>query len=230
MTGPDWLTAGLAVLMLLVAASCAIRLAISRHRGNAHVESDVLHVFMGVGMAGMLEPRISSAPAAAWRAVFAVGAAWFAVRAVQAWQRRRPGATSAASVGDEPGAVHARSGSAPLRLRSAHAGPHAVQCAVMLYMLLPAHPALSPQPMAMAGMSASGSLLNPALTLVLAVFMLGYLLWNTDQLASLRRVRTTAGPLMDSSGAASAVIAPRFDVSYRIVMSVAMGYMLLAML
>ena len=52
--------------------------------------------------------------------------------------------------------------------------------------------------MAMPGMSGPAEAGNPALALVLALFMAGYILWTTDQLASLskaqgRRTRPQAG-------------------------------------
>ena len=74
--------------------------------------------------------------------------------------------------------------------------------------------------MAMPGMSGTSAAGNPALALVLALFMVGYILWTTDHLAALSRV---SGP---SGGQA---LAPRLAACYKIVMSVAMGYMLLAM-
>jgi hypothetical protein len=93
----------------------------------------------------------------------------------------------------------------------------------MLYMLLPSKPA-----MRMPGMSGPGPSANPALTLVLALFMLGYILWTADQLAILSRARTqtTVGERGDTG---TVTLAPRFAACYKIVMSLAMGYMLLAM-
>jgi hypothetical protein len=45
--------------------------------------------------------------------------------------------------------------------------------------------------MAMPGMSGSAAAGNPALTLVLVLFMLGYVLWVIDRLASLSRSTAT---------------------------------------
>ena len=94
MSGPAWLAGGLAVLMIAIAVYCAGRLAVSRLRGR-DTELDVggLHILMGVAMAGMLEPRLTAIPGAAWRAVFAVAAAWFAWQAAgpaHAARTRRP--------------------------------------------------------------------------------------------------------------------------------------------
>jgi hypothetical protein len=234
-SGPAWLAAGTAVLMIVIAIYCAGRLAISRLRGrHTELDADGLHVLMGVAMAGMLEPRLTPVPGTAWRAVFAAAAAWFA------WQATRAGR---------------RDG----RARCAHPVPHAVECAAMVYMLLPfgSWPAGRQPGMAMPGMSQGATAGNPALTLVLALFMLGYVLWATDRLASLSRARVAATareaaavrpsraavtvPAAASIPAASAAaayprpsgqpaLAPRLAACYKIAMAIAMGYMLVIML
>ena len=87
MSGPAWLAAGFAVLMVMIAVCRACRPAISRLRGKrTELGTDGLHVLMGIAMAGMLQPRLALAPGPVWSGVFAVGAAWFA------WQAspRRP--------------------------------------------------------------------------------------------------------------------------------------------
>jgi hypothetical protein len=223
-TGPAWLAACLAGLMLLVAASCAGRLAIWQLRGRGtEPQVDSLHVLMGVAMAGMLAPQLSQFPDTAWRVVFAVSAAWFG------WQ-----------------AIRARGGRLSGRPACTHPVPHAVECAAMLYMLLPARPAVRWPAMGMPGMSGLAAAGNPALALVLALFMVGYILWTTDQLASLSRARAaepgrepTSGALRAPDPAASTAhaglasrspLAPRFAACYKIAMSVAMGYMLVAMI
>ena len=217
MTGPAWLVAGLAVLMLLVAAYCAGRLAMWRLRGrNTEVDADGLHVAMGVAMAGMLEPRLSPVPGSVWVTVFAAAAAWFAWQAI----RSRPARSRPA-------------GSRPAGSRCAHPAPHAVECAAMLFMLLPAGPAGHGPPAAMPGMSGAGGALtgNPALALVLALFMLGYILWTTDRLAGLSRANAVVaarGAALDQPAAAA--LAPRLAACYKIAMSIAMGYMLVMMI
>jgi len=200
-SGPAWLAGSFAVLMVVIAAYCACRLVVARLRGrNTEMDTDGLHVLMGVAMAGMLEPRLTPVPAIVWRAVFAAAAVWFA------WQAIRPGGR----------AGHARA-------RCAHPAPHAVECAVMVYMLLPVGswpaghgPGMG---MAMGGLDQGATAGNPALTLVLALFMLGYVLWATDRLAGLSRV-----------GAAAPALAPRLAASYKVAMGIAMGYMLVMML
>ena len=109
--------------------------------------------------------------------------------------------------------------------------------------------------MAMPGMSGTAAGANPALALVLALFMVGYILWTSDQLAALSRAGAAAassagtgnaGTSAASShdpaparaltpagacggGVVTAPLAPRFAACYKIAMSVAMGYMLIAM-
>jgi hypothetical protein len=218
--------------MLLIAACSAARLAIGglRHRGT-EPDADALHVLMGIAMAGMLEPRLDVVPGSVCRAVFAAAAAWFAWRAIRARSQGRPA-----------GQPHA------------HPAPLAVECAAMIYMLMPASHGPGT---GMPGMSGPASAGNPALALVLAIFMLGYILWTTDRLASMWRAkaaaahgttgrgqsRATLGPAASSTlptpGLAPATaaglvgrnaLAPRFAACYKIAMSVAMSYMLVMML
>ena len=206
MSGPAWLAAGFAVLMIVIAVYCACRLAVARLRGrDTELDTDGLHVLMGVAMAGMLEPQLTPVPGTAWRAVFAAAAAWFA------WQAIRPGG---------------RAG----RVRCAHPAPHAVECAAMVYMLVPvaSWPAGHGPGMAMPGMDQVATAGNPALTLVLALFMLGYVLWATDRLARLS-VASAAAPALGAA-APRPSLAPRLAACYKIAMGIAMGYMLVMML
>jgi hypothetical protein len=205
MSGPPWLAALLAAVMLLIAAGGVARLVLWPLRGRtAEPEADALHVLMGIAMAGMLEPGVSPVPDTAWRVVFGAAAAWFAWQAIRA---HRPGHLVA---GRRP---------QPGRWRCAHPAPHCVECAAMVYMLVPAAASGHGPAMSMPGMSGAGSGANPAVALVLALFMLGYIVWTADRLTSQRRLRTVG-----------AALAPRAAACSKIAMSVAMGYMLLTML
>jgi hypothetical protein len=246
MAGPSWLAAVLAAVMIATAFYCAGRLAAARRwRRSTEIEADSVHVVMGMAMAGMLLPRLSPVPAPAWEAVFAVAAVWFACQAI--WGRvRRPAGGS--------------------RWRCSHPVPHLVESVAMIYMLgaLPgAWPGLPGQAMAMPGMGggqvgAGGSLL--ALAVILALFMIGYVLWTADQLTELVRgpAGATAGAVPHQSRAlaighsggvgtqdaadAAAVpegaahrpgapaLAPRLAACYKIAMGLTMGYMLVLML
>jgi hypothetical protein len=162
--------------MIVIALYSASRLAASRwQRRETEFDADGVHAVMGVAMAGMLVPWLSPLPASAWEAVFGIAAAWFASQAIPI-----------------------RRGNTRAGWRCAHPMPHLVECLAMLYMLL-----ALPGPRAvgqragihMAGMGAStGAAASfPALAVVLAIFMIGYLAWAADQLTSLA-IGRTAGP------------------------------------
>jgi Domain of unknown function (DUF5134) len=247
MAGPSWIAAVLAVVMIATAIYCAGRLAAARlWRRFTEVDTDSVHVVMGVAMAGMLLPGLSPLPSTVWEAVFGAAAAWFAYRAVRSRLRRDAAAS---------------------RWRCSHPVPHLVESAAMLYMLgvLPdSWPGWPGQPMTMAGMggrrpAAGGSLL--ALAMILALFMIGYVLWTADQLTAPRRTtavaasgavrgqrRTpvTASAPVSAEGTRDAVadaappgqghraggpvLAPRLAACYKIAMGISMGYMLILML
>ena len=216
---PAWVAVALAAVMLLVAAGSAVRLAIWRLRGRAaEPEADALHVVMGVAMAGMFEPRIRPVPNTIWIAVFAAAAAWFAVRTIRARGRaQRAGGRR----------------SQPRSWRCAHPALHSVECAAMIYMLVPAGAGNHASGMSMPGMSGAEHA-NPALAFVLALFMLGSVVWTADRLTGRSRLYASpaAGPERAGAagGASSAALAPRVAACSKIAMSLAMGYMLLTML
>ena len=241
MTGPSWLAGVLAAVMILIAASSASRLAVSRLRGVAtEADADGIHALMGTAMAGMLLPQLNPLPGSIWMAVFGIGAAWFGVSAIRArapawfsWQCRFP-------------------------------VPHLIECVAMLYMLLSVRSAQHQAGAAMPGMSTSAgaSAGFPALSVVLALFMLGYLMWNTDRLASLTRATPrSAAPARSphqralvavpaagrSASTASTtsqeasiqppqldtrqpLMAPKLAACAKIAMSITMAYMLILML
>jgi hypothetical protein len=183
MAGPNWLAAALAAVMIATAVYCAGRLAAARlWRRFTEAEADSVHVIMGIAMAGMLLPGLSPLPATAWEAVFGAAAVWFACQAVRSRLRRNAAAS---------------------RWRCSHPVPHLVESVAMIYMLavLPGSwPGLSGRAMAMPGMgggrmAAGGSL--SALAVILALFMIGYVLWTADQFTALVRARAVA-----ASGAA----------------------------
>jgi hypothetical protein len=166
-----------AAVMILTAGYSASRLIVSRVRGPAtEADADGLHTVMGTAMAGMLVPQLNLLPGTLWMAMFGTGAAWFGACTLRSrnqstfsWQCRYP-------------------------------VPHLIECIAMLYMLLVVRGAQHGTGMTMPGMNASsaGPEGFPALAVVLALFMLGYIVWTTDQLASLARVRTTT---RDQAGA-----------------------------
>jgi len=236
MAAPSWLAGTFAAIMIITAAYSAGRLAFSRLRGRAtELDADALHTVMGVAMAGMLVPWLHLAPDSAWAAVFGIGAAWFG------WH-----------------ALRTRSFLLPRLSQCRYPVPHLVECTAMIYMLLPVHGSLSGgSRMAMPGMGAIGSQQSfPALAVILALFMLGYIVWTTDRLTSRaaqsktvpagrgrggdHRSLVTAGAGTATSNAAGAsradgppgqpVLAPKLAACTKIAMSLAMGYMLILMI
>jgi hypothetical protein len=191
--GPSWLAGTFAAVMILTGAHSASRLAVGSLRRRAtEFDADALHAVMGAAMAGMLMPRLSVLPHNAWAVVFGIGVAWFGWHAMRL---RRVGA----------------SGSSRCRFPV----PHLIECVAMLYMLVPVHSSLPSHRgagMAMPGMGASGV---PALAAVLALFMVGYIVWTTDRLTTLARTKTDAagpGPNQnDHRSAAVPAAAPHHD-------------------
>jgi len=179
-TGPSWLAGTFAAVMILIAAYSAGRLVVSRRRGRAtEFDADALHVVMGGAMAGMLVPQLNVLPDRAWVGVFTASAAWFGWHAVRGGGRGSP--------------------------RCRYPVPHLIECAAMLFMLLPAarfRPAHAGSAMAMPGMGVSaGSAAGfPVLAAVLALFMLGYMVWTTDRLTTLARAKTAAANLGVTAG------------------------------
>ena len=238
MSGPFWLAGILAALMLATAAYCASRLIIARaHRRKDERDVDLVHTVMGVAMAGMLVSWLNPLPDGVWAVLFGAGTGWFGWRA---WRGRRGRADVTAS------------GQPPHR----HHVPHLVMCGAMVYMLLAAgavatttHPGI-----AMGGPSAAGRF--PLLALVLAVFMVGYVMWQADRLPALAQastkrpdapvpvttlaLSTTAGAKPASQPAATTpdpapspaqrVLSPRLAACCQIAMAATMGYMLILLL
>ena len=203
MAGPSWIAGALAAVMILAAAYSASRLAASRLRGPAtEADTNGLHAVMGVAMAGMLVPRLTLLPGHAWALVFGGGAAWFGACAL----RSQSPATAS--------------------WRCRYPVPHLIECIAMLYMLLAVPAAQHEAGLAMPGMGVSPPAGFPALAVVLALFMLGYILWTTDQLITPARA-ITAGP---GPAISRGLLAPRLAAFGKIAMSITMGYMLILML
>jgi hypothetical protein len=164
MGGPVWLSAIFAAMMLTVAGYCAGRLVVARRwRRATELDSDGAHVVMGVAMAGMLVAGLRTPlPAGLWEGVFGVGAVWFGAQTLRAPR-----------------------GPATSPWRCLHAAPHLVECVAMVYMflLLPAAVAIKSTGGAMGAMA-----ISPAesrfsfLALLMAVFLLGYVIWLGDRL------------------------------------------------
>ncbi len=163
MRGPFWLAGILAALMLATAAYCATRLIIARaHRRPDERDVDLVHTVMGVAMAGMLVTWLNPLPDGVWAVMFGAGTGWFSWRA---WRGHRGRADVTAS------------GQSPHR----HHVPHLVMCGAMVYMLLAVGAVTSAaSTRTTMGVATAGHF--PLLALVLAVFMVGYVMWQADRL------------------------------------------------
>lgn len=220
MGGPAWLTAIFAAASLAVAVYCAGRLVVAR-RGHrpTELDTDGAHVIMGVAMAGMLVSGLRTLPSAIWEVVFAAAAVWFGYRMLQA----RRGAQSSP-------------------WRSSHPLPHLVECAAMVFMflILPAAAGAATSSMSMT-MTAAESRFS-FLTLPLAVYLFGYVVWLGDRVTlhapalALATAPASAGPRpgygsgSPSPEPAHPYLAPRCAAICKITMGITMGYMLILML
>lgn len=236
MGAPIWLTASFAALMLTVATYCAGRLAVAhRWQRPTELDTDAGHVLMGLAMAGLLVSRLRLLPAAAWEAVFAAGAVWFAWQLLRS--RRRTAATSG---------------------RCLHPAPHLVECAAMLYMFFAATP-LSTRA-AVTGMTALTPPRFSVLALLMALFMVGYVVRVADRLPlrtpapapalaralamvpagpapmaaftppDLSAPPDTLAPVGNVRATARPYLAPRCAALCKIAMGLTMAYMLVLML
>ncbi len=126
---------------------------------------------MGVAMAGMLVSWLNPLPDAVWAVMFGAGTGWFGWRAWRGRQQR-----TGVSANDQ----------SPYR----HHVPHLVMCGAMVYMLLAAGAVVSATHpgMTMGGLPAAGRF--PLVALVLAVFMVGYVMWQADRLPALAQPST----------------------------------------
>ena len=167
---PAWILDIFAAVMLAVAAVSAARLVAARpwQSGAVVTDTDISHLLMGIAMAGMLAPGLTTLPDGAWAAVFAVLAGWFGYR-----------------VGRDYRANGARA------LAVGHCAPHLVHSAAMVYMFLAIKAPAASGGSGMAGMSGMGAasgmstLSVPSLAFVFALILVGYTIWDLDQLSSL---------------------------------------------
>jgi Domain of unknown function (DUF5134) len=164
---PAWILNIFAALMLVVAAISAARLVEARpwQRGSAFFDTDVAHLLMGIAMAGMLASSLTTLSNGAWVGIFAVLTAWFAVRVV---------------VDTRANGIRALAGG--------HCAPHLVHSAAMVYMFAAlAAPAAGGAGMSgMGGASGMQALRYPTLAFVFALILIGYSIWDIDQLSGRR--------------------------------------------
>jgi Domain of unknown function (DUF5134) len=187
---PAWLLDICAGLMLVVAAVSAGRLVLARswQRGSATADIDVAHLLMALAMAGTLAPGLAVVPSVAWRVIFAMMTAWFAERVV--FDARAHGIRA---------------------LAGGHCAPHLMHSAAMLYMFLALVPPARGDGAQMPGMGGYGSglpgLRYPTLALVFALVLIGYAVWDLDQLSSRRHSFAATVARVPSGGVLGAALA-----------------------
>jgi hypothetical protein len=124
---------------------------------------------MGIAMAGMLASSLTTLPSAGWEVIFALLTAWFGYRVVR--DTRSNGVRA---------------------LAGGHCAPHLAHSAAMLYMFFAlAAPASGGS--GMSGGSAGQTLKDPTLAFVFALILIGYSIWDLDQLSGKRYSRAGAG-------------------------------------
>jgi Domain of unknown function (DUF5134) len=247
---PSWLADVLVVVVLAVALFSAARLVVARRSGVAgtgEVDADAIHVLMGIAMAGMLVPGLTTLPAGVWEVVFGIGAVWFAGRSVQV---RRPGLAGFAGWSKRLGRVQC----------CEYPVPHLIDCAAMVYMFWAVGSmGGSGAATAMGGMGGGAGVRLPVVALVLALCISGYVVWLGDRIQQFAPARSVAvsapagAMAMAGAGASAAggnaaamaagpvalddpaarhalLLAPRAATCCKIAMGVAMGIMLVDML
>ena len=169
---PAWVLDILAALMLVVSAVSVVRLGLARpwQKGGVVTDTDVSHLLMGMAMAGMLVSSLTTLPNGAWEVIFALLTVWFGYRVIR--DARRSGVRA---------------------LAGGHCAPHLVHSAAMLYMFLALAAASGgPGMSAMGGGSATQTLKYPTLAFVFALILVGYAIWDIDQLSGKRYSRAGA--------------------------------------
>ena len=215
MTAPAWLSGVFAALMLAVAGFCAGRLVVARQTGRpTELDSDITHVLMGVAMAGMLASAVRIGTPAMWIVLFGGATTWFG------WQ-----------------ALRARRDTSPSAWRCSQSIPHLLKCIAMLYMIQAAR-AARPSIGASAGMAmGTGAARLSIVPLVLAGFMIGYVVLLADRLTRVTlatntntSTSTNTSTNTNTTVTCAPILAPRCATMCKMAMGVTMAYMLVLML
>jgi hypothetical protein len=221
---PSGLLDLVAAIMLAVAAASVARLVAATpllgggpwRPLQVAADADVAHALMGIAMAGMFAPGLRTLPNAAWAVLFGLSTAWFACRA---WLD-----------------AHGVRALLPERCTL-----HLVHCAAMLYTFLalgvaPAASATGTGGMGMGG-AAIQTLQYPTLAGVFTLLLIGYSVWDLDQLSGRRYALASAGGPAGSAvvsvrepAARALLLAPGTKVSWEVILGVAMAVMLMIMI
>jgi len=223
MSTPAWILATFAVVMILVAEVSAGQLVMARawtRRGAAGADIAVSQLLMGIALAGILLPGLSTLPNAAWEVVFAVITAWFAWCL---WRESRGHGTAAVARG--------------------HYAPHLVHSAAMLYLfaalaVLPAGGSgmsmSGPGPMSgMAGGSSGGmpTLRAPTLALIFALLLIAFTVHDLDRPAGVEGYFHVVGRRSVPAGyTAGLLLSPAVVKGCQVAIGVTMALILIIMI
>jgi hypothetical protein len=224
---PSWLLDLLAAIMLAIAAASAARV-VARpllagrpwRLVQAGADVDLANAVMGIAMAGMLVPGLATLPSVAWEVLFGLATAWFAYRA---WADARSVRGMAAD----------------------RCTLHVVHCAAMLYMFLALG---APGGGGMGGMGgpAAQTLSYPTLAGALAALLVGYTVWDLNQLSGRRYSLGGVGAMAGGPAAGTVasgtgvpergpavrefLLAPGTRVGWDVALGIAMAFMLIIMI
>jgi hypothetical protein len=225
---PSWLLGLLAAIMLATAAASVARV-VARpllagrpwRPVQAGTDVDLANALMGIAMAGMLVSSLTTLPSVLWEVLFGLLTAWFACRA---WADARSVRGMAAD----------------------RCTLHVLHCAAMLYMFL----ALGPPATGGAGMGGMGgpaamaTVSYPTLAGAFVLLLLGYGVWDLNQLSGKRYSLGGAGaaaggpatgtlvPGSAESGttARAFLLAPGTRAGWDVVLGIVMAFMLVIMI
>ena len=245
MSGPSWLADIFAGVMLAVAVVSFGRLVVARLWARpTHVDIDLLHLFMGVAMAGMFVVDLNGIPEGLWEVIFCASAAWFIWRCYDFLKRHGLG-------GHDEDHVH----------HVSHFFTHVVMSLAMLdmYLAIPTSTSSGSMDMGSSAMAMGGATGTTAdflfLPLLFFFALSGSAVWELNDLDRLRRLGIARSrvdePVLVAVGAGgrseipAAIevaeggeaalpvtgrwLAPRLEAAAHIAMCIAMGYMLVLM-
>lgn len=201
MTAPSWLVDSLAALMLATALYCIGHLIGSWvHGRDAQPVVDLMHIAMGLAMAGMLVAAFDHRANFGWGLGFAGWAAWFAGRGLRAFLRPH------------------------VRNRGRQHGQHVLACAAMVYMFAgssaPVAEAAASMPAMQHGTNGVAASQPSMAALGLTVVLLCCAGANIAGLVACGPGPATRAPRMP-------MLAPRLAISCSVAMSMTMSYLLL---
>jgi len=246
---PGWLPDSFAGLMIAVSIYCSVVLLTYRRTDRRiNLDINIAHVTMGVAMAGMLVPTLTTLPTGLWEAVFVGTGTWFLCRSVRFVARH---------VGNE---------ARPDLHHVSHYLTHLVMSCGMLYMYLAA-PAAVPASFGSMSMGAPAGATADfvGLPLLFVIVLSVSAVWHIDTLSAMFSnkqsaplpARTTSDPMsavppignfegvmFDTELSRSCVcvapdtaaeedrtfMAPRLEMACHVAMCITMGYMLILML